>query len=86
MSSGWTASAEDWAQSENGKLNRYWAELLRRSLLQRVKPRLRWHQKRALFYFPSPEPPVSLAVEGPTAYGRWSRSSTTSTSVATSSD
>ena len=45
---------EEWAQSDDLTIRRYWVELLRRTLLHQVKHQLRWQPERAVFYFPAP--------------------------------
>jgi hypothetical protein len=57
--------AEEWATSNDPKIQRYWVELLRRTLLQQVKHQLQWEPERGVFYFPAPDPLASAFVEGP---------------------
>lgn len=57
--------AQEWSESEDPRLRRYWVELLRRNLLHQLKPRFRWHRGRSLFYVRAPEPLTQLSVEGP---------------------
>ena len=56
--------AEEWSESDEPRLRRYWVELLRRSLLQQVKDRLSWQPDRRLFYFQAPEPLEELSTQG----------------------
>lgn len=57
--------AAEWSSSDDPVTGRYWVELLRRTLLQQLKPQLHWHPERRLFYFPSPEPPAEVSIKGP---------------------
>lgn len=57
---------EEWADSNDVTLQRYWVELLRRTLFQQLKPHLSWHPTRGLFYFDAPEPLADLSIDGPT--------------------
>jgi hypothetical protein len=56
--------AEEWSESDELRLRRYWVELLRRSLLQQVKDRLSWQPERQVFYFRAPEPLDELSTQG----------------------
>ncbi len=58
-------AAEDWADSGEPKLLRYWVELLRRNLLHQVKHQLRWERDRRVFFFEAPDPLAELSAEGP---------------------
>jgi hypothetical protein len=58
--------ATRWSTSDDPVLRRYWAELLRRALLQQVKHELQWHPTQHLFYFPAPDPLDSISVDGAT--------------------
>jgi Domain of unknown function (DUF4365) len=55
-----------WADADAVDLQRRFADLLRRTLLQQLKPRLRWQPEKALFYFAAPVPLDSLSMVGPT--------------------
>lgn len=57
--------ADDWADSNEPRVRRYWVELLRRTLLHQVKHQLRWHFTRGLFYVPAPDPLAEVSIEGP---------------------
>jgi hypothetical protein len=57
--------ARDWSESSDRKLTRYWADLLRRTLLQQVKPQLQWRPDRRVFYFAAPDPLEELSIQGP---------------------
>ena len=55
----------DWADAGDSRLCRYWVELLRRNLLQQLKPRFGWHHTRHLFYIRAPDPLAPMSIEGP---------------------
>jgi hypothetical protein len=59
-----------WAGSDSLDLQRRFADLLRRTLLQQLKPRLRWQHERALFYFAAPLPLHSVSMVGPSGHKR----------------
>jgi hypothetical protein len=56
---------ENWAESEDPRLRRYWTELLRRNLLHQLKRRFGWHRGRSLFYIRAPDRLAELSIEGP---------------------
>ena len=59
-----------WSASGDRDLEWRFADLLRRTLLQQLKPRIRWQPDRALFYFAPPFPLHSLKLVGPTGRRR----------------
>jgi hypothetical protein len=61
---------EAWADAGEVDLQRRFSDLLRRTLLQQLKPRLRWQPERALFYFAAPMPLRRLSMVGPTGRKR----------------
>lgn len=54
-----------WSASEDRDLERRFMDLLRRTLLQQLKPRINWQPDRALFYFAAPFPLHSVKLVGP---------------------
>ncbi len=61
--------AADWARSENADLQRRFAALLRRTLLQQLKPRIQWSFEREVFYFATRDM-ESVSMTGPTGRSR----------------
>lgn len=64
------AAAAVWAEATDVDLQRHFADLLRRTLLQQAKPRLRWQPERGFFYFAAPVPLQPVSMVGPSGRAR----------------
>lgn len=64
-----TVDVATWADSDDPDVQRRFANMLRRTLLQQLKPRVRWQPEKALFHFAAlTDEDISLT--GPTGFSR----------------
>lgn len=59
----------DWSDAHDADLQRWFADLLRRTLLQQFKPRVQWQPSKNLFYFAAPDN-ESISLTGPSGRSR----------------